>query len=171
MLFRSYEDDVDVRFRIDGGLRNIATPLARDNVAAAVSRIKVLAEIDIAERRIAQDGRISATFEHDGQRRPIDFRVSVVPGPFGEDAVLRLLDSQRPVVGLDGLGFRGEALARYRRLVDNSEGLILVSGPTGSGKTTTLYATLDRLNTPDNKILTVEDPIEYYFPKIGRAHV
>jgi type II secretory ATPase GspE/PulE/Tfp pilus assembly ATPase PilB-like protein len=166
-----FEDDVDVRFRIDGSLRHIATPLARDNIAAAVSRIKVLAEIDIAERRVAQDGRINASFEHGGRRRAIDFRVSVVPGPFGEDVVLRVLDSDRPVIGLDALGFRGEPLARYQRLVDNPEGLVLVSGPTGSGKTTTLYATLDRLNTPDNKIVTVEDPIEYFFPKINQKQI
>ncbi|HET8644147.1 MAG TPA: ATPase, T2SS/T4P/T4SS family, partial [Vicinamibacteria bacterium] len=100
----TYEDDVDVRFRIDGVLQQVATPLNRENVAAAISRLKVLADLDIGERRRAQDGRIIAVYEDEGGKRNIDCRLSVVPGPFGEDAVLRVLDSAAPLLGLDALG-------------------------------------------------------------------
>ena len=168
----TYEHDVDVRFRIDGVLRQIATPLSRENIQAAITRLKVLSDLDIAERRKAQDGRIQALFrEGKGRERGIDFRLSVVPGPFGEDAVLRLLDSAAPILGLEKLGFAGEVLPVFERLVSNPEGLLLVTGPTGSGKTTTLYAAIGHINSPDNKILTVEDPIEYHFPKTNQKQV
>jgi type II secretory ATPase GspE/PulE/Tfp pilus assembly ATPase PilB-like protein len=168
----TYEQDVDVRFRVDGVLRQIATPLSRENIQAAVTRLKVLSDLDIAERRKAQDGRIKAVYQEGKDReRGIDFRLSVVPGPFGEDAVLRLLDSAAPVLGLEKLGFAGEVLPVFERLISNPEGLILVTGPTGSGKTTTLYAAIGHINSPDNKILTVEDPIEYHFPKTNQKQV
>ncbi len=166
----SYENDVDVRFRVDGVLRQVATPLARDNVQAAVSRLKVLSGLDVAERRKSQDGRIQATFQSGGEQRNVDFRLSVVPGPFGEDAVLRILDSAAPLP-LEQLGLGDEELSTFERLINNPEGLILVTGPTGSGKTTSLYAALHRINTPENKILTVEDPIEYNFEKTNQKQV
>ncbi len=167
----TYENDVDVRLRIDGVLRHVATSLSRDNIQAAVSRLKVLADLDVAERRRAQDGRIKATFEENRKdSREVDFRLSVVPGPFGEDAVLRILDSAAPLP-LERLGFDAGTLATFERLIANPEGLILVTGPTGSGKTTTLYAAIDRINTPENKILTVEDPIEYHFPKTNQKQL
>jgi general secretion pathway protein E/type IV pilus assembly protein PilB len=166
----TYEDDVDVRFRVDGVLQQVATPLARDNVQAAVNRLKVLSGLDVAERRRAQDGRIQATFQTRDGDRNVDFRLSVVPGPFGEDAVLRILDSAAPLP-LEKLGLGDDELATFERLINNPEGLILVTGPTGSGKTTSLYAALHRINTPENKILTVEDPIEYNFEKTNQKQV
>jgi general secretion pathway protein E len=167
----TYENDVDVRFRVDGVLRQLATPLARDNVQAAINRLKVLSGLDVAERRKAQDGRIQATFQSSrGEQRNVDFRLSVVPGPFGEDAVLRILDSAAPLP-LEHLGLGDEELATFERLINNPEGLILVTGPTGSGKTTSLYAALHWINSPENKILTVEDPIEYHFEKTNQKQV
>ncbi|HWM92741.1 MAG TPA: GspE/PulE family protein [Thermoanaerobaculia bacterium] len=167
----TYEDDVDVRFRVDGVLRQVATPLSRENIQGVLNRLKVLSGLDVAERRRAQDGRIQATF-HTGrdERREVDFRLSIVPGPFGEDAVLRILDSAAPLP-LEKLGLDDAELATFERLIANPEGLILVTGPTGSGKTTTLYAALHRINSPENKILTVEDPIEYHFLKTNQKQV
>lgn len=167
----TYERDVDVRFRVDGLLQQVATPLSRANIQAVITRLKVLADLDIAERRRAQDGRIQAVYREGREERGVDFRLSIVPGPFGEDAVLRLLDSTAPLLGLERLGLGEEALATFERLITNPEGLVLVTGPTGSGKTTTLYAAIHRINSPDNKILTVEDPIEYHFPKTNQKQV
>ena len=167
----TYEEDVDVRYRIDGLLQQVATPLSRGNIQAVITRLKVLADLDIAERRRAQDGRIQAIYRENKVERPVDFRLSIVPGPFGEDAVLRLLDSSAPLLGLDTLGLADDQLATLERLITNPEGLVLVTGPTGSGKTTTLYAAIHHINSPENKILTVEDPIEYHFPKTNQKQV
>ena len=169
--FESYEDDIDVRVRVDGILHHLNTALSRENIAPLVSRLKILAGLDIAERRVAQDGRVNAVLEEGAKKRNIDFRVSIVPGPFGEDAVLRILDSAKPLLGLDDLGFAREELARLESLITNPEGMLLVTGPTGSGKTTTLYAAINQINTINNKILTVEDPIEYLFPKVNQKQV
>ncbi len=168
----TYDGDVDVRFRVDGVLRQVATPLSMANIQAVMTRLKVLSGLDIAERRRAQDGRVRALYQEAGgeRGREVDFRLSVVPGPFGEDAVLRILDSAAPLP-LDKLGLGEAALALFERLIANPEGMILVTGPTGSGKTTTLYAAIHRINTPANKILTVEDPIEYHFPKTNQKQV
>jgi type II secretory ATPase GspE/PulE/Tfp pilus assembly ATPase PilB-like protein len=172
-----YENDVDVRFRVDGVLRQVATALAPDNVPAVLARLKVLAGLDIAEKRRAQDGRIQAVYRgmsqgNRGTARPraVDFRLSVLPGPFGEDAVLRILDSAAPL-SVDRLGFDDEMRTTFERLIASPEGMLLVTGPTGSGKTTTLYAAIHAINTPENKILTAEDPIEYYFPKTNQKQV
>lgn len=167
----TYEEDVDVRYRVDGLLQQAATPLSRGNIQAVITRLKVLADLDIAERRRAQDGRIQAVYREDKEERPVDFRLSIVPGPFGEDAVLRLLDSSAPLLGLEKLGLADEQLATFERLITNPEGLVLVTGPTGSGKTTTLYAAIHHINSPENKILTVEDPIEYHFSKTNQKQV
>ena len=167
----TYEADVDVRLRIDGVLEQVATPLARGNVQGAITRLKVLAGLDIAERRRAQDGRIAAVFREDGRQREVDFRLSIVPGPFGEDAVLRILDSETPLMGLSRLGLGGAAYTTFERLISNPEGLVLLTGPTGSGKTTTLYASIQHISRPDNKVITVEDPIEYHFPKTNQKQV
>ena len=167
----SYEHDVDVRFRIDGVLRQISTPLALDTIDAAMARLKILADLDIAEHRRAQDGRIRALWTDGRGERPIDFRLSIVPGPAGEDAVLRILDRATAFLGLEQLGFAGDELETFERLVTNPEGLVLVTGPTGSGKTTTLYAAIGRINSPENKILTAENPIEYRFPKTNQKQV
>jgi len=170
----SYGHDVDVRLRVDGVLRQVATPLSKENVQEAIARLKVLADLDIAERRRAQDGRIRASWRDgkgDGDGRPIDFRLSIVPGPGGEDAVLRILDRATAVLGLEELGFAGDNLTTFERLITNPEGMVLVTGPTGSGKTTTLYAAIHRINSAENKILTAENPIEYRFPKTNQKQV
>lgn len=169
--FETYEDDVDVRIRVDGMLRGLSTALDKDNINTMVSRIKILAELDITERRRAQDGRIIAVYETEGKKRNVDFRVSVVPGPFGEDIVMRILDSSNPLIGLEKLGFHKDIMTQFGQIAANPEGLILVTGPTGSGKTTTLYSALQRINTAENKILTVEDPIEYTFDKINQKQI
>jgi general secretion pathway protein E/type IV pilus assembly protein PilB len=166
----TYDQDVDVRFRVDGVLRQVATPLSAANVQAAIIRLKVLSGLDISEHRRAQDGRVRAVYQEGAREREVDFRLSVVPGPFGEDAVLRILDSAAPLP-LEKLGLGEAALSLFGRLIANPEGMILVTGPTGSGKTTTLYAALHQINTPANKILTVEDPIEYHFPKTNQKQV
>jgi type II secretory ATPase GspE/PulE/Tfp pilus assembly ATPase PilB-like protein len=167
----TYAQDVDVRLRVDGVLRQLTSPISRDNVAQVIARLKVLAELDVAERRRDQDGRIRALWSDRSGERPIDFRLSIVPGPFGEDAVLRLLDRSSAVLGLEQLGFTGDHLATFERLITNPEGMVLVTGPTGSGKTTTLYAAIHRINTAENKILTAENPIEYRFPKTNQKQV
>ncbi|HKH48161.1 MAG TPA: GspE/PulE family protein [Thermoanaerobaculia bacterium] len=167
----TYEHDVDVRFRVDGVMRQITTPLSHDNIDAVISRIKVISRLDVAERRKAQDGRIRAVYEEKGEERAIDFRVSTVPGPFGEDAVLRLLDSGTPVLGLERLGLDPSILPVFEQLIANPEGLLLVTGPTGSGKTTTLYSAIHHIRRPEIKILTAEDPIEYYFDKTSQKQV
>ena len=168
----TYENDVDVRYRVDGVMRQVPTALSWDNVEAALSRLKVIAKLDLAERRKAQDGRIRALYEEPGrEERRIDFRLSTMPGPFGEDAVLRLLDGATPVLGLEKLGFHASILPLVERLIANPEGLFLVTGPTGSGKTTTLYSAIHRIRRPQLKILTAEDPIEYYFDKTNQKQV
>ena len=167
----TYDQDVDVRFRIDGVMRQVATPLSVANVQAAIIRLKVLSGLDISEHRRAQDGRVRAVYQTGaGREREVDFRLSVVPGPSGEDAVLRILDSAAPLP-LDKLGLGEAAFSTFGRLIENPEGMILVTGPTGSGKTTTLYAAIRRISTPANKVLTVEDPIEYQFPKTNQKQV
>lgn len=168
----TYEKDVDVRFRIDGVMRQIATSLSHDNIDAAISRLKVISRLDVAERRKAQDGRIRAIYQMgEGDERAVDFRLSTVPGPFGEDAVLRILDSSAPILGLERLGFHESVRPVFERLIANPEGLLLVTGPTGSGKTTTLYSAIHHIRRPEIKILTAEDPIEYYFDKTNQKQV
>lgn len=156
-----------VKYRIDGVLTQVAQVTGRETAEQAVSRIKVMAELDIAERRIPQDGR----FKRSIQGREIDFRVSVMPSLFGEDVVIRLLDKRNlseagQGLRLDGLGFDAETLVRIRKLAREPYGMLLVTGPTGSGKTTTLYGALTEINSGQDKIVTIEDPIEYQLPGI-----
>ena len=160
------ERDVTVRYRVDGVLRRIDFP-GELPPAAIISRIKVLASLDIAERRLPQDGRIK--LRADG--REIDMRISTVPTLHGESVVMRLLDRGDVELDFAALGFDGEVLAQFERLLDRPYGIILVTGPTGSGKTTTLYAALSRLNTPDKKILSVEDPVEYQLDGINQIPI
>lgn len=167
----AHDDDVDIRLRIDGALQQIASPIGATDLRRVIARLKVLAGLDIAETRAPQDGRILATYDDGAGERPIDFRVSIVPGPFGEDAVLRLLDASRQLVDLPRLGFSPAHLAQVTELISSPEGLFFVTGPTGSGKTTTLYSILRMIAGADLKVLTAEDPIEYRFPKISQKQI
>ncbi len=155
-----------VRYRVDGTLRDIVSP-RRALHNALVSRIKIMASLDIAEKRLPQDGRIALRVGG----RPIDVRVSTLPTGHGERAVLRLLDKEAGRLELERLGMAPDALAALDRLVHLPHGIVLVTGPTGSGKSTTLYAALGRLDTTTTNILTVEDPIEYDLPGIGQTQV
>ena len=161
-----YERHSSVRFRIDGDLREVVQP-HRALHAALISRLKIMADLDIAEKRLPLDGRISLRL---GQRA-IDVRVSTLPSAHGERAVLRLLDKSESKLSLPGLGMEGDTLTRLQRLIAQPHGIILVTGPTGSGKTTTLYAALQQLDTHTRNILTVEDPIEYELPGVGQTQV
>ncbi len=161
-----YERSSAVRFRVDGTLREVVQPNKALH-AALISRLKIMAELDIAEKRLPQDGRISLRIGG----RAIDVRVSTLPSSHGERAVLRLLDKAESKFTLEGLGMSGDVLAAYHRLVQQPHGIVLVTGPTGSGKTTTLYASLGRMDTGSTNVLTVEDPVEYELPGIGQTQV
>jgi general secretion pathway protein E len=161
-----YEDHSVVRFRIDGHLRGVAEP-HRALHAAMLSRIKIMAELDIAEKRLPQDGRISLRIAG----RQVDVRVATLPTGFGERAVLRLLDKERGRLDLESLGMDAPTLAGVDRLIHQPHGIVLVTGPTGSGKTTTLYAALGRLDGASLNIMTVEDPIEYELQGISQTQV
>ena len=161
-----YERHSCVRFRIDGGLREVVQT-HRALHAALISRLKIMADLDIAEKRLPQDGRISLRL---GQKA-IDVRVSTLPGAHGERAVLRLLDKSESRLSLSSVGMTGHNLARLSSLIQQPHGIILVTGPTGSGKTTTLYAALQQLDASSRNILTVEDPIEYELAGVGQTQV
>ena len=160
------EDEVMVRYRVDGVLQEVESAPKRVQ-AAMISRIKIMAKLNIAERRLPQDGRIRLKVAE----REIDLRVSTIPILHGESIVMRILDKQSIVVDLNSLGFFPETLATYNQLIKKSNGIILVTGPTGSGKTTTLYGALATINAPDLKIITVEDPIEYQIRGINQIQV
>jgi general secretion pathway protein E len=161
-----YERTSSVRFRVDGTLREVVQP-NRALHAALISRLKIMADLDIAEKRLPQDGRISLRIG----TRAVDVRVSTLPSAHGERAVLRLLDKSESQLSLESVGMQGEVLQRFEHLISQPHGIILVTGPTGSGKTTTLYAALQRLDAGSNNIMTVEDPIEYELPGIGQTQV
>ena len=161
-----YERHSSVRFRVDGSLREVVQP-NRALHAALISRLKIMADLDIAERRLPQDGRISLRIG----TRAVDVRVSTLPSAHGERAVLRLLDKSGGKLSLEGLGMQGDVLARFQKLIEQPHGIVLVTGPTGSGKTTTLYAALSRLDASRSNIMTVEDPIEYELAGVGQTQV
>jgi len=161
-----YERSSAVRFRVDGALREVVQPNKALH-AALISRLKIMAELDIAEKRLPQDGRISLRIGG----RAIDVRVSTLPSSHGERAVLRLLDKSESKFNLEGLGMSGEVLKSFAKLIKQPHGIVLVTGPTGSGKTTTLYASLQRVDTATTNVLTVEDPVEYDLTGIGQTQV
>jgi type II secretion system protein E len=161
-----YEREVKVRYRIDGMLQEMMRPPKRMQ-AALVSRIKILGEMNIAERRLPQDGRIKITIAG----RPIDVRVSIVPTVFGERTVMRLLDKSTAMMGLEELGMAADTLGKFRKLISEPHGIILATGPTGSGKSTSLYAALQEIWSPATNILTIEDPVEYQVSGIGQIQV
>ncbi len=155
-----------IRYRIDGVLRDLMKPPAGMH-AAVVSRVKVIGKMDIAEKRLPQEGRVRLVAEG----REIDLRVSSMPTLLGEKLVIRILDKANLRVRMEDLGFRAEALAVLKRILRQPHGLVLVTGPTGSGKTTTLYSALDLLRSPELNIVTIEDPVEYQLDLINQIHV
>jgi general secretion pathway protein E len=161
-----YERHSSVRFRVDGNLREVVQP-NRALHAALISRLKIMAELDISEKRLPQDGRISLRIG----TRAVDVRVSTLPSAYGERAVLRLLDKSESKLTLEAVGMQGETLRRFVQLIAQPHGIILVTGPTGSGKTTTLYSALGKLDAQSSNIMTVEDPIEYELGGIGQTQV
>lgn len=161
-----YEKELKIRFRIDGVLHNTLSPPKRYQ-SAIISRVKIMSNMNIAEKRLPQDGRIKIKMPD----REIDLRVSTIPIVHGERVVMRLLDRGAMFYGLEEMGFSPDKLERFSRLIALPYGIILVTGPTGSGKSTTLYGALSRINTEDRNILTIEDPVEYRIPGIGQIHV
>lgn len=160
------EDRVRVRFRIDGDLKEVMT-LEKNVLSALITRIKILGRMDISERRIPQDGRVETVIDD----RPIDLRISVLPTVHGEKAVLRILDRNGLVVGKDQLGFTPKNLELFDKIIKAPEGMILLTGPTGSGKTTTLYAVLKELNNIKKNIITLEDPVEYRLDGVNQVQI
>lgn len=161
-----FEDELKVRFRIDGVLHDIES-LPKNLQAAILSRIKIMAKLNIAEKRLPQDGRIKLKVAE----KEIDLRVSTIPVLYGEGVVMRILQKEGVTIDLNLLGFPAPTLTIFNRLIKKSNGIILVTGPTGSGKTTTLYGALDKINSPDKKIITVEDPVEYQLKGINQIQV
>jgi general secretion pathway protein E len=158
---------LSVKYRIDGVMAGVGGMQGSDNADQAISRVKVMAQLDIAERRIPQDGRFKVLV----QGREVDFRVSIMPSVFGEDAVLRVLDrkalsEEAQGLSLQALGFDAKIISQFRRLASEPYGMVLVTGPTGSGKTTSLYAAISEVNTGHDKIITIEDPVEYQLPGV-----
>ncbi|HXA78920.1 MAG TPA: type IV-A pilus assembly ATPase PilB [Candidatus Acidoferrales bacterium] len=165
-----YEKEFRVRFRIDGILQNVmAPPLKLKD--AMTSRMKIMSKLDISEKRLPQDGRIMIKYLKDGKKKELDFRVSTVPTLFGEKIVLRLLDKENLRLDMTKLGFEPEALAKFERQILKPYGMVLVTGPTGSGKTNTLYSSVARLNTPETNIMTAEDPVEFQLPGINQVQM
>jgi len=165
-----YEKEFRVRFRMDGVLYNIMTPpmKMRD---ALTSRLKIMARLDIAEKRLPQDGRIKIRVRLENRSRELDFRVSTLPTIFGEKMVLRLLDKENLRLDMTQLGFEPEGLERFKRNVSKPYGMVLVTGPTGSGKTSTLYSALQSLNTPETNIMTAEDPVEFNLMGVNQVQM
>ncbi len=168
------DDSVCIKFRIDGVLTQAMPPIAREHHSTIISRVKVMSELDISERRVPQDGRFRV--KYGTPERPIDFRVSIMPSIHGEDAVLRVLDKESMSekfhkLTLDVVGFDEEDLRKFRRYISEPYGMVLVTGPTGSGKTTTLYAAVNEIKTDEDKIITIEDPVEYQIRGITQIPV
>src|SRR5215831_5021741 len=166
------DSSVGIKFRIDGVLTHAMPPIGKEHHSTIISRIKVMSELDISERRVPQDGRFRVKYNG----RAIDFRVSIMPSIYGEDAVLRVLDKESmsekfKKLTLDVVGFDEIDLRRFRRYIKEPYGMVLVTGPTGSGKTTTLYAAVNEIKTDEDKIITIEDPVEYQLRGITQIPV
>src|SRR5688572_28524415 len=165
-----YEKELRVRYRINGILYNIMAPPMKFR-DAITSRIKIMSKLDIAEKRLPQDGRIKIRFQDDGQLRDIDFRVSCLPTLFGEKIVMRLLDKNKLMLDMTRLGFESESLHKFEAAIKKPWGMVLVTGPTGSGKTNTLYSSISRINTPETNIMTAEDPVEFNLMGVNQVQV
>ena len=164
--FEPFENEFNVRYRIDGILHNAESPPRRLQ-SAIISRVKIMAKLDIAERRLPQDGRIKLRVSD----KEIDFRISTIPTLFGESLVMRILDRDTLILDLQKIGFPEDILPQYIDLISQPYGMILVTGPTGSGKTSTLYTTLAKISSPENKIITLEDPVEYQLKGVNQIQV
>lgn len=165
-----YEKEFRVRYRIDGILQEIMSPPIRLR-DAVTSRIKIMAKLDISEKRLPQDGRIMLKMTREGRKRVLDLRVSILPTLFGEKIVMRLLDKENLRLDMTKLGFEPESLAKFQEAIHKPYGMVLVTGPTGSGKTNTLYSSVAQLNTPDVNIMTAEDPVEFQLPGINQVQM
>src|SRR5947209_5754098 len=165
-----YEKEMRIRFRIDGVLYDVMHPPMRLR-DALISRVKIMSKLDIAEKRLPQDGRIKIKLKAHGRSRELDFRVSTLPTLFGEKVVLRLLDKERLMLDMTKLGFEPESLVKFQRNISKPYGMVLVTGPTGSGKTNTLYSALQSLNTPETNIMTAEDPVEFNLLGINQVQM
>ena len=165
-----YEKEVRVRFRIDGILQAVMAPpmKLRD---AIISRVKIMAKLDISEKRLPQDGRIMIKYRKDGKIKDLDFRVSTIPALYGEKIVMRLLDKENLRLDMTKLGFEQESLTKFEKAILRPYGMVLVTGPTGSGKTNTLYSSIARLNTPDTNIMTAEDPVEFQLGGVNQVQM
>jgi type IV pilus assembly protein PilB len=165
-----YEKEFRVRFRIDGILYNVMVPPIKYR-DAITSRLKIMSKLDIAEKRLPQDGRIKIRFSDNGRSKEIDFRVSCLPTLFGEKIVLRLLDKDKLMLDMTKLGFEPESLERFEAAILRPWGMVLVTGPTGSGKTNTLYSSISRINTPETNIMTAEDPVEFNLVGVNQVQI
>jgi type IV pilus assembly protein PilB len=165
-----YEKEMRVRLRVDGILQNVMSPPLKLK-DAMTSRIKIMAKLDISEKRLPQDGRIMLKYMRDGKKKDLDFRVSTVPTLFGEKIVLRLLDKENLRLDMTKLGFEQESLTMFERQILRPYGMVLVTGPTGSGKTNTLYSSVSRLNTPETNIMTAEDPVEFQLAGVNQVQM
>ena len=165
-----YEKELRVRYRIDGILYNIMAPPMKYR-DAIVSRVKIMSKLDIAEKRLPQDGRIKIRYNESGEPKEIDFRVSVLPTLFGEKIVLRLLDKDKLMLDMTRLGFEPESLTKFEQAILRPWGMVLVTGPTGSGKTNTLYSSIAKINTPETNIMTAEDPVEFNLAGVNKVQV
>jgi type IV pilus assembly protein PilB len=166
-----YEKELRIRYRVDGLLYNIMQPPMKFR-DAITSRIKIMSKLDIAEKRLPQDGRIKIRFQGDnGATNEIDFRVSCLPTLFGEKVVMRLLDKSKLMLDMTKLGFESESLVRFETAIQKPWGMVLVTGPTGSGKTNTLYSSISRINTPETNIMTAEDPVEFNLVGVNQVQV
>ncbi len=165
-----YEKELRVRYRVDGILYNIMSPPMKFR-DAITSRIKIMSKLDIAEKRLPQDGRIKIRFQDDGQTKEIDFRVSCLPTLFGEKIVMRLLDKDKLMLDMTKLGFESESLVKFEAAIQKPWGMVLVTGPTGSGKTNTLYSSISKINTMETNIMTAEDPVEFNLVGVNQVQV
>ena len=165
-----YEKEFRIRFRIDGILYSVMPPPMKFR-DAITSRVKIMAKLDIAEKRLPQDGRIKIRFADEGATKEIDFRVSCLPTLFGEKIVLRLLDKDKLMLDMTKLGFEPESLAKLETQIAKPWGMVLVTGPTGSGKTNTLYSSISKINTPETNIMTAEDPVEFNLVGVNQVQV
>ncbi len=165
-----YERELRVRFRVDGLLQSVMNPPMKLKDAIS-SRVKIMAKLDISEKRLPQDGRIMIKYRREGKIKELDFRVSTVPTLFGEKIVMRLLDKENLRLDMTKLGFEQESLTKFEKAILRPYGMVLVTGPTGSGKTNTLYSSVARLNTPDTNIMTAEDPVEFQLAGINQVQM